>query len=43
MKKSVLVSEKKTRGRPKREDGVDPLVAARFPKEVIERMDRWGG
>ena len=41
MKKSILVNEKKERGRPKREGGVDPLVAARLPRNVVEQVDAW--
>ena len=38
MKKSIPVRLKK-RGRPA--TGVDPLVAARFPQEAIDRIDAW--
>ena len=38
MKKSIPVRLKK-RGRPA--TGVDPLVAARFPKELIVQIDGW--
>lgn len=40
MAKSTTVREKKkSRGRPA--TGYDPLVAARFPVEMISRVDQW--
>jgi len=41
MKKSILVRKNKGRGRPKREDGVDPMISTRFPKPVVEAIEAW--
>jgi len=41
MKKSILVRNNKGRGRPKREDGVDPMISTRFPKLIVEAIESW--
>jgi hypothetical protein len=41
MKKSILVRKNKGRGRPKREDGVDPMISTRFPKGIVEAIESW--
>jgi hypothetical protein len=41
MKKSILVRKNKGRGRPKREDGVDPMISTRFPRQIVEEMELW--
>ena len=41
MRKDEQSYRVKTRGRPKREIGVDPLVAARFPKAILDRLGAW--
>jgi hypothetical protein len=41
MKKSILVRKNKGRGRPKREDGVDPMISTRFPKQIVEEIEFW--
>jgi hypothetical protein len=41
MKKSIPVN-KKSRGRPKKVGGVDPVSAVRLPSDVTERVDAWG-
>jgi hypothetical protein len=41
MKKSILVRKNKGRGRPKREDGVDPMISTRFPKLTVEAIEAW--
>jgi hypothetical protein len=41
MKKSILVRKNKGRGRPKREDGVDPMISTRFPKLIVEAIESW--
>jgi Arc/MetJ-type ribon-helix-helix transcriptional regulator len=41
MKKSIPVN-KKSRGRPKKAGGVDPVSAVRLPSEVTEQVDAWG-
>jgi hypothetical protein len=40
MKKSIPV-HKKGRGRPKREDGVDPMISTRFPKATVDAIASW--
>jgi hypothetical protein len=39
MKKSIKVQPKKKRGRPA--TGKDPLLGARVPQELIDRIDKW--
>jgi hypothetical protein len=42
MKKSILVRKNnRGRGRPKREDGVDPMISTRFPKPTVEAIETW--
>ncbi len=42
MKKSILVRKnKKRRRRPKREDGVDPMISTRFPKDTVAAIEAW--
>jgi Ribbon-helix-helix protein, copG family len=41
MKKSILVN-KKSRGRPKKAGGVDPVSAVRLSSELAEQVDAWG-
>jgi hypothetical protein len=41
MKKSILVRKNKGRGRPKREDGVDPMISTRFPKDTVAAIETW--
>ena len=41
MKKSILVREKPGRGRPRRDDGVDPMISTRFPKAVVASIEQW--
>lgn len=41
MNKSILVHKNKGRGRPKRPDGVDPMISTRFPKEIVEGIESW--
>ena len=41
MKKSIPVN-KKSRGRPKKAGGVDPVSAVRLPSELTEQVDAWG-
>jgi hypothetical protein len=40
MKKSISVN-KKSRGRPKKKGGVDPVTAVRLPKELSDAVDTW--
>lgn len=40
MAKSITVN-KKSRGRPKRPDGVDPVSAVRFPADITAKVDAW--
>jgi hypothetical protein len=40
MKKSISVN-KKSRGRPKKAGGVDPVTAVRLPKATIAAVDAW--
>jgi len=40
MKKSITVN-KKSRGRPKKAGGVDPVTAVRLPKPLSEAVDNW--
>ena len=40
MKKSIIVNTK-SRGRPKRPDGVDPVSAVRLPALITDQVDRW--
>jgi Arc/MetJ-type ribon-helix-helix transcriptional regulator len=40
MKKSVSVN-KKSRGRPKKKGGVDPVTAVRLPKGLSDAVDSW--
>jgi hypothetical protein len=42
MKKSVSVN-KKSRGRPKKKGGVDPVTAVRFPAKLSDAVDAWAG
>jgi hypothetical protein len=41
MRKSISVN-KKSRGRPKKQGGVDPVSAVRFPAALTEKVDAWG-
>jgi hypothetical protein len=41
MKKSISVN-KKSRGRPRKTGGVDPVSAARLPTDITEQIDTWG-
>jgi len=41
MKKSISVS-RKSRGRPKKAGGVDPVSAVRLPAGLTEQVDAWG-
>ncbi|MEH2561632.1 hypothetical protein [Bradyrhizobium sp. AZCC 2289] len=41
MKKSISVN-KKSRGRPKKQGGVDPVSAVRLPAGLTEKVDAWG-
>jgi len=40
MKKSIPVN-KKSRGRPKRIGGVDPVSAVRLPSDITNDVDGW--
>lgn len=40
MKKSVAAN-KKSRGRPKRPGGVDPVSAVRLPEDITAEVDAW--
>ncbi|MCK1639592.1 hypothetical protein IVA95_18715 [Bradyrhizobium sp. 157] len=40
MKKSISVN-KKSRGRPKKKGGVDPVTAVRLPRELSDAVDTW--
>lgn len=40
MSQSIIVN-KKSRGRPKRPDGVDPVSAVRLPADVTAKVDAW--
>lgn len=40
MKKSISVN-KKSRGRPKKVGGVDPVTAVRLPPEIGSAVDEW--
>jgi hypothetical protein len=39
MAKSILVDQKRGRGRPA--TGRDPAISARVPKEVLAKLDKW--
>jgi hypothetical protein len=41
MKKSISVN-KKSRGRPKKAGGVDPVSAVRLPSDLTDEVDAWG-
>jgi hypothetical protein len=41
MKKSIPVN-KKSRGRPKKQGGVDPVSAVRLPATLTKLVDAWG-
>jgi hypothetical protein len=41
MKKSISVN-RKSRGRPKKQGGVDPVSAVRLPAGLTEKVDAWG-
>lgn len=41
MMKLILARKNKGRGRPKREDGVDPMISTRFPKPIVEAIESW--
>jgi hypothetical protein len=41
MKKSIPVN-KKSRGRPKKQGGVDPVSAVRLPATLTKQVDVWG-
>ena len=41
MAKSISVN-KKSRGRPKKAGGVDPVSAVRLPMDLTEQVDLWG-
>ena len=41
MKKSISVN-KKSRGRPKKVGGVDPVSAVRLPSDLTQEVDAWG-
>jgi len=41
MKKSIPVN-KKSRGRPKKQGGVDPVTAVRLPATLTKQVDAWG-
>jgi hypothetical protein len=40
MKKPISVN-KKSRGRPKKKGGVDPVTAVRLPKALSDAIDEW--
>jgi len=40
MKKSIPVN-KKSRGRPKKQGGVDPVSAVRLPATLTKQVDTW--
>jgi hypothetical protein len=40
MKKSISVN-KKSRGRPRKKGGVDPVAAVRLPRELFDAIDAW--
>jgi hypothetical protein len=40
MKKSISIN-KKSRGRPKKKGGVDPVTAVRLPKTLSDAVDSW--
>jgi hypothetical protein len=40
MKKSISVN-KKSRGRPKKKGGVDPVTAVRLPSKLSDAVDAW--
>ena len=40
MKKSISVN-KKSRGRPKKKGGVDPVTAVRLPAKLSDAVDAW--
>jgi hypothetical protein len=40
MRKSISVN-KKSRGRPKKKGGVDPVTAVRLPKALSDAVDSW--
>jgi hypothetical protein len=39
MRKSILVDQKRGRGRPA--TGRDPMISARIPVEVLAKLDEW--
>jgi hypothetical protein len=41
MAKPTLVN-KKSRGRPKKTGGVDPVTAVRLPKKLSDAVEAWG-
>jgi hypothetical protein len=41
MKKSIPVN-KKSRGRPNKQGGLDPVSAVRLPAAVTAQVDAWG-
>jgi hypothetical protein len=40
MKKSIPVN-KKSRGRPKKQGGVDPVSAVRLPEHLSDQIESW--
>jgi hypothetical protein len=40
MKKSISVN-KKSRGRPKKKGGVDPVTAVRLPRALLASIEHW--
>jgi hypothetical protein len=40
MKRSISVN-KKSRGRPKKAGGVDPVSAVRLPEDLTSAVDKW--
>jgi hypothetical protein len=41
MKKAITVN-KRSRGRPKKAGGVDPVSAVRLPADLTQGVDAWG-
>jgi Ribbon-helix-helix protein, copG family len=40
-KGNIRKQKKRPRGRSKKADGLDPVVSARLPREVVEAVDAW--
>jgi hypothetical protein len=41
-KRNIRKQKKKGRGRPKKVGGLDPVVSARLPSEMVKKIDTWG-